>query len=423
MSPGVNGGLGAIEALNPILHALVKLIPPATGASDIGRLSGWTFAIKDNTDIQGASKSDGLGPPHPRVATRDAEAVRRLRAAGATILAAANLEELSFGATTQNPAWGACRNPWDPTRIPGGSSGGSAVAVAAGMVRAALGTDTGGSLRNPASFCGVSALRPSHGLVPTLGVTPLSPSMDVVGPIARSVEELAAVMEALAGGTVRAPELVDLADLVVGVPSTYFFDDLEPAVGSGFDAFLSLLTACRARVVPLGGLGDVAAVHLAMATLQNSEAIRHLQPYWNDPRVSDGVRGRLEAGRAVTTAEIEHSAAIAAQWRVAVDDALDQVDVLAVPATPFVAPVAAADDLTQLSRRINRLTGCWSLTGTPVLAIPTAPAPAGLPVGVQLIGARGADRRLLSVGESIQRESDWHLRRPDVHGQGSRAAT
>ncbi|MFG1907640.1 amidase [Kribbella sp. NPDC048928] len=410
----------SVEVLNPILHALIELLPAPSVTS--GRLSGWTFAIKDNTDIQGVAKTDGLGPPLPRPAVRDAEVVRRLRAAGATIVGTANLEELSFGATTQNPVWGACRNPWDLQRIPGGSSGGSAVAVAAGLVRAALGTDTGGSLRNPAAFCGVSALRPSHGLVPTLGVTPLSPSMDVVGPIAQSVEDLGTVLEVLVGGPLR-PAAGDLAGLAVGVPSTYFLDDLEPAVAHGFDAFLELLTRCGARIVVLTDLGDVDAVHAAMAALQNSEAVRGLQPYWDDPRVSDGIRGRIEAGRAVTTDEIEKAAAVAARWRTAVDNALQDVDVIAVPATPFVAPVAAADDLTQLSRRINRLTGSWSLTGTPVLALPTAPAPSGLPVGVQLVGGRGADGRVLAIGERIQRESDWHLRSPDVLGQVSRAAT
>ncbi len=186
--------------LNALIHELAPTVPAADGP-----LHGWRIAVKDNMDVAGTVRTDGLAPRHPPPAARDAVAVERLRSAGALIVGKTNLEALSFGATTQNRHWGACRNPWDPTRIPGGSSGGSAVAVAAGLVRAALGTDTGGSIRQPAALCGITGLRPSHGAIPMDGVTALAPSFDTVGPMARHVADLAAALNVMAGPDPRDP--------------------------------------------------------------------------------------------------------------------------------------------------------------------------------------------------------------------------
>ncbi|MGI5182368.1 amidase [Dactylosporangium sp. CA-152071] len=373
-------------------------------------LAGWTVAVKDNMDVAGTVRTDGLGPPHRPPSATDSEAVRRLRRAGAVVVAKTNLEQLGFGATTQNPAWGACRNPWDRDRIPGGSSGGSAVAVAAGMVHAALGTDTGGSLRNPASFCGVSTLRPTHGLVPTAGVTPMSPSMDVVGPIAQRVADLRRLMVALTGEA-GPREAVPLRGLAVGVPRGYFFDELDGAVAQGFDALVGVLRAGGARLAPVT-LAGVAGAADAMAVLQNAEAASTLRAYWDDPRLGDGVRERMNVGRATTNAQLAAALRTARRWRRTVADTFAEVSVIVTPATPFVAPPIAPDDLITLSRRINRFTGCWSLLGTPALGLPLPPSGDGLPVGGQFIGPGGSDWRLLAIGEAIQTASAWHTQRP-----------
>jgi aspartyl-tRNA(Asn)/glutamyl-tRNA(Gln) amidotransferase subunit A len=377
-----------------------------------GAPAGWTLAVKDNTDVAGTVTTDGLGPPHPAPAAADATAVRRLRAAGAVVVAKANLEQLSFGATTQNPDFGACRNPWDTTRIPGGSSGGSAVAVAAGLVDAALGTDTGGSLRNPAAFCGVCALRPTHGLVPVAGVTPLSPSLDVVGPIARDVATLAELMDVLAPSAVAAPER-SLRGRRVAVPEPYFLDDLEPGVAAAFDALLDVLVAAGARVrrVALRGVPDVAD---AMAALQNAEAARSLRAYWDDPRVSDGIRERIELGRTRTDAQLAAAERVADTWRATVAAAWIDADVLLTPGTPFTAPRAEATDLVALSRAINRTTYVWPLNGVPALVLPLAPGADDLPTSAQLIAPPGADRALLAVGAALQAVTDWHARTPPL---------
>ncbi|MDN3353643.1 amidase [Actinomadura sp. DC4] len=409
--------LAAIERLDGRLRACVLVRQEATEeagridrAARPGPLAGWTIAVKDNMDVAGTVRSDGLGPPYRPPAERDSEPVRRLRAAGAVVIAKANLEELSFGATTQNPTWGPCRNPWDLTRIPGGSSGGSAVAVAAGLAHAALGTDTGGSLRNPASFCGVSTLRPTHGAVPVAGVTPLSPSLDVVGPMARSVRDLRPLFAALAALPISSSEQ-PLAGLAVGVPDAYFLDDLEPDVARGFEDLLTLLRdhgAClRSVSLPL----DAGAVD-AMAELQNAEAARALRDHWDDPRLSPGIRDRMRLGRAVTREREQLAAGVAEQWRRTVREAFERVMVVVTPATPFTAPPIAAGDLVTLSRRINRCTGAWSLTRAPVLGLPVTPARDGLPVGAQIVGAPASDWRLLGIGEAIQSVSGWHERVP-----------
>ncbi len=402
----LDGQLRSCLLVRPSAVAEAELVDQARTA---GPLAGWTLAVKDNMDVAGTVRTDGLGPPFRPPAATDCEPVRRLRAAGAVVVAKANLEELSFGATTQNPFWGSCRNPWDLSRIPGGSSGGSAVAVAAGLVDAALGTDTGGSLRNPASFCGISTLRPTHGLVPVTGVTPLSPSMDVVGPMARRVRDLGPLLAALTGTAPAAGP--PLAGLPVGVPAEYFTDDLSPAVAAGYDAILELLRSQGARLRSVS-FPQVADVPDAMAVLQNSAAARSLREYRDDPRVSAGILERIRLGARVTSSQQRLAGRVAASWRHAVQAAFEQVTILITPATPFTAPPAAGDNLVALSRRINRLTGCWSLLPVPVLGLPVAAAPGGLPVGVQLISATATDWRLLAVGEAIQAVSDWHDRLP-----------
>ncbi|XAY04353.1 2-amino-5-chloromuconic acid deaminase [Paraconexibacter sp. AEG42_29] len=368
-----------------------------------GGLRGWTVAVKDNTDVMGTVRTDGLPPPHPAVAGHDAEAVRRLRSAGAVVVAKANLEELSFAATTQNRTFGSCRNPWDTGRIPGGSSGGSAVAVAAGYVDLALGTDTGGSIRNPAAFCGVSGLRPSRGTVPIGGVTPLAPSFDVVGPIARTAAELR-VAFAVVAGTGPPPEPVAaglLAGLRVGVPRAFFFDDLQPAVAAGVDAVLAALRGAGAALVAvdLPGAADTGA---ALAVLLNGEAAQLHGAALEDPRIDEQIKERLRLGLATTTAAREGAAAIAERWRAVVDSALADVELLLVPTVPTVAPVVAGASMVEVSRRVNRNTAPWSLALLPALSLP-CPVPAGaLPVGVQLVGRAGADTHLLDAGAALQ---------------------
>ena len=412
----VEDGLAAIAARDADLRACILVRADAALAEERveanrgGALRGWTVGVKDNMDVAGTTRSDGLRPPHGPPAAVDCEAVRRLRAAGAVVLAKTNLEELSFGATTRNDWWGTCRNPWDRDRIPGGSSGGSAVAVAAGMVTAALGTDTGGSLRNPAAFCGVSALRTTHGLIPSDGMTSLSPSFDVIGPMARSASELAQLLAALApGGRLDNRRVSDTPR--IGVPEEFFYDDLHPDVAAGCEAVATELVEGGATLKHLR-LGGADAAREALAVLLNAEAA-DVHPHWlEDERVAGKIRDRIALGRDVGAPERKAAGEVAARWRRTVAAGVEGVDALLVPTTPMPAPPQDDEHMVAVSKRINRLNAPWSLAGVPALTIPGPLGAEGLPVGVQMVGPRFADRRLLALAERVQARADWHTQRP-----------
>ncbi len=414
----VEESLAAIDALDGDLRACIHVRRAEALAEErelgpsAGPLRGWTIGVKDNMDVAGTVRTDGLRPPHHPAATADSEAVRRLRAAGAVIVAKTNVEELSFGATTQNEWWGRCRNPWDRERIPGGSSGGSAVAVAAGFTTAALGTDTGGSLRNPAALCGVSALRTTHGLIPFDGVTSLSPDFDVVGPIARTAAELAVVLDALVPGEPPAGQAT-LAGARIGIPDEFFYDDLHPDVAAGAEAVIAELTAAGARVQPVH-LDGAAAAREALGVLLNAQAA-DLHPQWlEDDRVAAMIRDRIALGRDTSERERGAAAAVATSWRATVGRSLGEVDALMAPTTPMPAPLIDDEHMVAVSKRINRLNAPWSLAGLPAVTIPAPIGGVGLPVGVQFVGQPLADRRLLEVTQELQQVTDWHARRPPV---------
>jgi aspartyl-tRNA(Asn)/glutamyl-tRNA(Gln) amidotransferase subunit A len=359
---------------------------------------GPTLGVKDNMDVAGTVRSDGLGPPWPPPAETDAACVARMRAAGYAVVAKTNLEELSFAATTQNAYWGACRNPWDVTRLPGGSSGGSAAAVAAGLVDVALGTDTGGSIRNPASFCGVTGLRTTVGSIPFDGVTDLAPEFDAIGPLARSAAEVGRALEALTGERRQHPPPR------IGVPDEFFFDDLHPDVAAGMEALIAELKPAAIR---LRGAADAGP---ALQILLNSKAAE-LHPHWlDDERVEPRIRERLVLGAQVTTAEREEARAVAERWRAAVARAFDDVDVLVCPTTPFPAPLLDDVSAVAVSRAINRLNAPWSLAQLPAISVPLPQN--GLPVGGQLVAPPGGDWLLVALAERLQLATGWHLARP-----------
>lgn len=417
--------LAAIAALDSRLRACISLVPDAreraqalTARPPARPLRGLTVAVKDNLDVLGTVRTDGLPPPHRPPARRDSTAVARLRSAGAVVVAKANLEALALGATTQNRTWGSCRNPWDEKRVPGGSSGGSAVAVAAGMCDLALGTDTGGSVRNPAALCGISALRPTPGLVPSDQVTPLSPKFDVVGPMARNVDQLGAMLAALSGVAPARPAPDRLEGLRVAVPERYFFDELDPPVARGMDAVLELLAAGGAVVRPVALAGAQAAAD-ALAVLLNAEAAQVHAWALNDERVDPEVRDRLRLGAGATPRALATARRVVADWRRALETVFEGHDIILVPTTPTVAPLIDSAHLITLSRAINRCNAPWSLAPLPALTLPCASD--GLPVGVQLVGRAGSDFALLDIGRDVQRRSDWHERRAPVLRRGGAA--
>ncbi|TMB99093.1 MAG: amidase [Chloroflexi bacterium] len=391
-----------------------------------GPLHGIPVAVKDLLDRAGARTTYGSKIFAEHVPSADAAAVERLLKEGAVLLGKLNLHEFAFGATGINAHHGACRNPWDTERITGGSSSGSGAAVAAGQCFAALGTDTGGSIRIPASVCGVAGIKPTYGRVSRRGVLPLSWSLDHVGPLARSVEDCAIMLQAIAGDDpadasssaesvpdYRAALSGGVRGLRVGVPSEFFFDGADPEVGN----------AVRAAIDVLSGLGatmhDVSLPHIAQApaavtAIMLPEALSiHQQRLAERPGdYGDDVPYRLELGATFTALDYVTSQRfremIVAEWR---RDVFDKVDVLATPATPVTAGRIDKGDLQTTFSLIHN-TNPLNLLGIPAISVPCGFTSSGLPIGLQLAGRWWDEATVLRAAHAYERATEWHKRHP-----------
>lgn len=394
-----------------------------------GPLHGIPLALKDLFDTAGVRTTAGSKIMADRVPEEDAEATTRLKAAGAVILGKLNMHEFAYGATGANPHYGATLNPWDPTRISGGSSSGSGAAVAAGMALGALGTDTGGSVRIPAALCGITGLKPTYGRVSRRGVIPLSWALDHVGPMARTASDAALILKAIAGhdpGDERSSEepvpdyakmLEDprLRGLRVGVPREYFFDDVDAEV----------LAAVRGAIFALGEIGaqvsEVSLPHIAEApaavnAIMLPEALAYHRR-WLAERpedYGDDVRRRLEMGLlypAVSYIEAQRlRSLIVKKWR---ERVFDRVDLLAVPTTPVPAPALEEGDL-QVTLTLVRFTSPFNLVGLPAVSVPCGFTSGGLPIGLQLVGRWFEEGTVLRAAHAYQHATDWHKRAPEL---------
>jgi mandelamide amidase len=388
-----------------------------------GPLAGWTLAIKANIEVEGLQAAAGTAALSDWVAPADAPLVARLRAAGASVLGTANMHELAFGATSAASLHGPVRNPRDPQRAAGGSSGGSAAAVAAGLVDAAIGTDTGGSCRIPAALCGCVGFRPSAGRYPAAGIVSLSPTRDTAGPLTRSVSD-ARLLDAILAADDDEAAPVALSGVRLGLPRTPYFADLDPALAAVVEAALERLAAAGAVLVDVD-LTDVAEINARCAhEIVRYEAPRELALLLALRRLPIGLREAIaQVGgaqeRAALEAQLGPDAVSADTYRQALvverprlQDAYARVfadaglDALALPTTPVTAPLLDEDVELELGGRrvptfltLIRNTDAPSTAGLPCLSIPAGDTAAGLPVGLELVGPASADRRLLRLGE------------------------
>jgi aspartyl-tRNA(Asn)/glutamyl-tRNA(Gln) amidotransferase subunit A len=389
-------------------------------AGATGPLWGVPVAVKDVIDVAGARTTAASRVLADNVARRDAAAVEGLRRAGAVVVGKLNTHEFAFGATTTSAYLGPARNPWDTERICGGSSGGSAAAAAADLVAGTLGTDTAGSIRIPAAFCGVTGLRPSTGLVSTRGVVATAPSFDAVGPLARSAEDCALLLGSVAEPD--APFPVDLehrvAGLRVGVLADRFERGVDPRVA----------TVVRDAVAALGDAGatlaevrapelDHAAVAQQLMMLPEASTV-HAE--WLRTRLADygaDVRARLLAGLVLPSTSYV-TGLRAQRWLAGVAARVfDRFDLLVAPAMPVVAPSLGEDTVELEGKRIPfRLAlipfnSPWSFLGLPAASVPCGFVD-GLPVSLAVVGPRLEDGRVLRLAHAFQKVTDWHERRP-----------
>jgi Asp-tRNA(Asn)/Glu-tRNA(Gln) amidotransferase A subunit family amidase len=374
-------------------RAAARAADAATRSGDRRPLLGIPICVKDVIDVAGLPTTAGAAGWR-RDPAADAPAAARLRAAGAVIVGKGNTNEFAYGADGRNPHWGDARNPHDPERLAGGSSSGPAVAVAAGMALGGLGTDTSGSVRIPAALCGIAALRPTLGAIPTDGVVPLAWSYDAVGPMARTVEDVALLWRALgrADGATASPRVGLLVDLV---------EACEPGVADATRAVAERLGATPVEI-PL--LHHAAEIH---AIIQMAEASAAHHPWFarEQERYSPVVRDRLERGRDIAADDYLRARQarrdLAEQVRATMDR--ERLTALLAPTVPAVAPPLDGDIVAQ-RRLLLRATVPLTQTGGPVMAVPVVTA--GLPVGVQLAGRPGDDAALLDLARRVTMPRD-----------------
>jgi aspartyl-tRNA(Asn)/glutamyl-tRNA(Gln) amidotransferase subunit A len=351
---------------------------------------GTPVAIKDLLDTAGLVTTYGSALFLDHVPEQTATAVARLEAAGYSVAGKTNLHEFAYGISSQNPHFGTVPNPEYPGRLAGGSSGGSAAAVAAGDVELALGTDSGGSIRIPAAWCGVVGFKPTYDLVPADGCFPLAPSYDHVGPIASTVEGCAGLMRALAPA-LEPVELESLGELRVGFA---WLDQVDPLVRARVEEALELFPNRAPIDFPLN---DPAEYRLFMREV--ADVHRGLFPERAD-EYGENVRGKIERCTQVTDEQVEAARRLRADYRDRCDEAAQEIDLLLTPTMAFVAPPADVDELAIRERGIS-LTFPFDSLGWPALALPCGQAEDGLPASVQLVGPPGADGLVLAAGELL----------------------
>jgi len=367
-----------------------------------GRLLGVPLAIKDLFAVKGVRTTAGSRILREWVPTADAEAVARLRAAGAIVLGKTNLHEFAYGVTNGNPWWGVARNPQDPTRIPGGSSGGSAIAVVAGLAAGALGSDTGGSIRIPAALCGCVGLKPTYGAIPLDGALPLGWSLDHAGPLARSVDDVRLLFEVLSGRTTRRRR--ETNGLRVGMVRGSLTDRVEPAVTARVAEAVGGLRRRGLRVGEITIPELEWTVAMQLITLRAEASAIHAKWIRQRPRsYGEDVRVRLQLGALVSGAEYAVAQHARTRLRAALRQAFQRVDVLALPTTPIVAPMIGVRTVEwpqgaePVDGSLVRLTTPFNLAGTPALSVPCGRWD-GLPIGLQLVAPWNEEERLFAVG-------------------------
>ena len=406
-----------IDAGNPALNAFILVMADEArlqardldrelaAGRDRGPLHGVPMSIKDLFDIGGTATTAASRVRDGHIAKRDAPAIAHLRQAGAVFVGKTNLHEFALGTTSEDSAFGPVRNPHDPTRSPGGSSGGSAASIVAGMAWASLGSDTGGSIRIPAAACGTVGLKPTCGEVSTEGVVPLSRTLDHVGPLARSVTDAYLVYRALVGDAAPRPlAAAPVNGLRLAVPRAYFCDLLDDEVRARFEEALERLRAAGARIhdTAVRHANDIGPVYLHIC-LADAAAYHATMLDEKPDRYTTPVRLRLEMGRHILAEDYVRALRGRELLGREVDAALAGHDAIVLPTLPIPAPVIGANSVrigvaTEPVRNVMlRLTQLFNVTGHPAISLPCGTTATGLPCGFQLAGARTHTDALLRV--------------------------
>ncbi len=425
--------LAEIARLNPALNAFLTVTAESALATaqradrdlssghDRGPLHGLPVALKDVFCTEGIRTTAGSLLFKDHVPTHDAAVAERLSAAGCVMPGKTGLHELAYGITSSNPHFGAIRNPHDLTRIPGGSSGGSAAAVASGMVPAAMGSDTGGSIRIPAAFCGLVGLKPTSGRVSRFGVLPLDFTLDHMGPLTRTVRDAALILEAIAGHDARddsssrrptepylpGPDPL-IRNLRIGRPENFYLERLEPHVREAIDRTFREAESLGAQIVPIQ-VPDIAALNVVARVILMSEASSVLAPYLDRRELfGPDVLALLDQGCLLPATDYINAQRLR---RLMVRDYAriwDKIDILITPTSPICAPLIGATtvtiDGTEEDTRMasTRFVRAFNLTGWPAISLPCGSSPESLPIGVQLVAPPFREAVLLTAAATLE---------------------
>jgi len=432
--------LAQIEKLNPTLNAFITVtadsaLEQARSAEDEivrghwrGPLHGIPLALKDLIDTAGVHTTAASAVFKDRIPAEDAEVVRRITNAGAVLLGKNNMHEFAYGGSSMISYYGEVRNPWNPAHITGGSSGGSAAAVAAGLCCGTIGTDTAGSVREPAALCGIVGLKPTYGRVSARGVIPLSVSLDHVGPITRTVSDAAVILQAIAGHDARdmssvatpVPDYLaalreDSKAARIGVPRQFFYENLDPEIASAMEQALGLLRT-------LGG--DLHEIELDVPTdrtLQTAEAYAyHVEFVSRSPELYQlETLRRIRKGEEISGEEVEQRRRELQKIRGEIKRVFENVDVLVTPTAPIPAPAIAElkenpDLLRPRELLLLRNTRPANMWGLPAISVPCGFTRAGLPIGLQIIGPHWREDKVLQLAYAYEHATAWHKCSPEL---------
>lgn len=386
-----------------------------------GPLHGVPYAAKDLLDTRGIRTTVGSKIMADRVPDRDAAIIERLSAAGAVLLGKTGMHEWAYGITSANPHFGPVRNPWDTERIPGGSSGGSAAALAAGLCAFSLGSDTGGSIRIPAAICGIAGLKPTFGSVSRAGAFPLGDTLDTLGPFALRVEDLALVYAAIADFEAEPRWRLLLDGIALGVPTDFYWQNLAPDVEAAARDALRVFESLGAELKPVE-VPDIETFNDLHRLILLAEATsvhrRRLAERRED--FGEDVRALLEQGLSVLATDYLEAQRARRAFRRDFGAAFERVDALLAPAVPVQTArigeleIRVQGKLENVRLATTRNIRALNLTALPVLSVPCGFQADSLPVGLQIVGPEGAERKILKIGRAYEKATDWHLRTPPM---------
>ena len=418
-----------IEKYNPVVNAFITILSPQEKEVVHWKpLSGIPIALKDLFETKGIPTSAGAEFLRNNIPREDATVVAKLKKAGAIILGKTNMHEIALGVTNINSHFGNCCNPWDIQRITGGSSGGSAAAVAVGMCVAALGSDTGGSIRIPASLCGTVGLKPTYGRVSLQGVIPLSWNLDHIGPITNNVRDAAILLQIMAGYDYLDPASSDhpidefvshledgVKDWKIAFAIGDYIEDSQSDVLSAMETSIKVFEKMGAKVekVVVPWLREAALANGVM-TPADAAAYHHDRLTSTPQDFGDDVLRRLKLGLAYTSSEYAHARRVQTEIKHKFKLFFNDYDLLLLPTTPSTAPLIEGSDAVEMARRLTRFTAPFNLAGLPAMSLVCGFSSDGLPIGLQITGPEWSEAKVLVAGRAYERSTCWCERTPQI---------